>query len=55
MNNALFTRYGQYWDGEMDTFDLQSDEEGIYVLYEDAMKEINKLKKQLELLRLAIR
>ena len=48
-------RYGQYWDDFMDSWDIQLDNEGSYVLYEDAMEEINKLKKQLELLRLAIR
>lgn len=48
-------RYGQYWDDFMDTFDVEPDSDGPYVLYEDAMEEINKLKKQLDLLRLAVR
>ena len=46
-------RYGIYSDDSGCWVDSNSD--GPYVLYEDAMEEINKLKKQLELLRLAVR
>ena len=40
-------RYGMGWDEYME-WDMSKREDGLYVLYEDAMEEINKLKERLE-------